>query len=339
MNPHELKRKNDLNGLQAIHRFGWLRPTELGRLMWPGTSSNKKMAERLARGWIERKLVIARVLPDAAGRMLVLATAGARLLADAGIEASSGKDIGRFPDGGWLPPTSWKHDLKANSVLCELYRRGYTIIPEAELRRHEPSSGRKIPDGLAIKDKQAIWLEVEQARKTGPAMAKLANAIIQIACGNVSPRMDVKPTQVMIAYDIDARDERGYLLDHQTRVRQAVAKQAQQDIPIHWAACTRHGAVGVGAVEFSEEIIRADGVGRVLDQLNHSGWRKNARSELEASYDGYTVFVWTDEFGNRAFGVESLPRRIHREDYYQEAADEADAKYQAAVRVAEMMRG
>ena len=173
--PFEQRRLKDANGLLFVYQFGWLRTAELGKLMWPDSPASRQAADRLARSWIERQFVIVRDLPDGAGRALVLAKAGVRLLAENGIESGSGKSIGKLNGDDWLPPASWRHDLIAHGVLCELHRLGYTVYPEMELRRRA-SSHPKIPDGFAIKSGEGIWLEVENARKSGKEMHNLADA-------------------------------------------------------------------------------------------------------------------------------------------------------------------
>ena len=172
---HQQRRRNDAMGLHFIHQFDWLRTAELGHLLWPHSPASRQAADRLARDWIARRLVLVRELPNAAGRALVLSEAGARVLADEGLLAKSGKNIGKSTDQGWLPPASWAHDLLAAGVLCELHRRGFNIYPEAELRRRAGAQA-KIPDGLAVgPDGQVVCLEVERARKSGPQMRKLAD--------------------------------------------------------------------------------------------------------------------------------------------------------------------
>ena len=135
MNAFEQRDQNDLLGLGWINRFGWLRTAELGPLIWPKDRYAVDRTNRITRGWIARDLVIARPLPDGAGRALVLSACGARLLREAGIEAQSGKDIGEIVEGRWQAPATWRHDLISAGVLADLYVRGYQVSPERELRR------------------------------------------------------------------------------------------------------------------------------------------------------------------------------------------------------------
>ena len=305
MNAHEQRRLNDANGLHYLHCFGWLRTAELGKLMWPDSPASRQAADRLARSWIERHLVISRELPDGAGRALVLATAGVRLLSENGIEATSGKDIGRFPSKGWLPPASWRHDLIACGVLCALHQRGYKVIPEAQIRRLGERLA-KVPDGLALKDGETIWLESENARKTGPEMNRLADALVAVATGQAAPVAGFKPTAAMVAFLPSALDERGHVLRHQERVRRAVSAHAKSDLTLHWAACTLLGAAGIGNVTFSAETILADHPGRILKVLDARGWKQDEDGCLSVTYSDHRAIVWQDERGIWSSCVETI---------------------------------
>jgi hypothetical protein len=83
MHPGLLQRdENDRIGLRWVADFRWLRGRELGRLMWPNDKTSRVRANRVIRGWIERRLVIVRQMPDGAGRAVVLSSAGAALVSD-----------------------------------------------------------------------------------------------------------------------------------------------------------------------------------------------------------------------------------------------------------------
>ena len=122
----------DIQGLTAIWDFGWLRPQELGRLMWPEATHQVKYAERIARKWCDKGLILSRKLPAHNGTALVLSESGARLLRESiGVAAQSGKDWGETRNGAWMAPRWWRHDLVANSLLSIMAARGHHVIPEA----------------------------------------------------------------------------------------------------------------------------------------------------------------------------------------------------------------
>lgn len=307
---HEQRRRNDVTGLHFIHLFGWLRTAELGALLWPHSTASRQAADRLARGWIGRRLVLVRDLPDGAGRALVLAAAGVRLLAGEGLFAKPGKHIGQSTDQGWLPPASWKHDLLAAGVLCELHRRGFDIYPETELRRRTDAQA-KIPDGLAVgPEGQVLCLEVERARKSGPQMRKLAEAMSIVATGQAGEVAGFKPTQALVAFVPSAMDERGYALSHQARVRAAVQAVARQDLVMNWAACELRGAAGVGRVQFSHEHIRCDRAGAILKRLDAGGWRRQDDGSTAASYSGHMAFVWESDQDSWSYSVETHDGKV-----------------------------
>lgn len=306
MNAYEKHNLNDRDGLDWVHRFGWLRTLELGALLWPGTAeaSATRQANRLAKSWVKRGLVLERQLPENAGRALVLATGGVRVLAEHGIEATSGKDVGKLIDNPtwrpplkyeplWLPPLTWRHDLLAAGVLVDLHLRGYKVLPEATIRRHAGNL-IKIPDGLAVKDKQVLWLEVESARKTGKAMRDLADALCAVSDKQAAAVLGHRPTHVLVAHTADSKDERGHKLSHRTRIRAAVAEAARKDVNIAWAACTLRGAAGVGAIEYKEERIQSDRAAAILKRME---WRLSAEEEgvWVASYGDRLGYIWEDD--------------------------------------------
>ncbi len=330
MTPHEQRRLKDALGLHFVYQFGWLRTAELGKLLWPESPAGRQAADTLVRSWIKRQLVIVRELPDGAGRAFVLATAGVRLLAENDIAAGSGKDIGRFTGDGWLPPASWRHDLIAHGVLCELHRRGYRVYPEMELRRRAEGYP-KIPDGFAVKDGEGIYLEVENARKSGYEMRKLADALSIVASGQAASISGVKPTTAMVAFLPSAIDERGYSLSHQTRVRNAIQAVAKNDLSIYWAKCKLLGSAGVGQVDIQKDLISADRASRVLDILEASGWYPEDGG-LYSSYNKHIAHIWEGDHG-WGYSVNTFDGKLVGANH---AANFADAKRQAASLLAQL---
>jgi hypothetical protein len=330
MNTLEQRHQNALKALRWVHQFGWLRATELGTLMWPKHASQQVLGSRLAKSLIERQLVIERRLPEGAGRALVLAAAGVRLLAEIGIDAVSGKDIGKELGEHWIPALTWRHDLAAHGVLAGLHRSGYEVYPEHQIRRE---SGRlvKVPDGLATKGNVVFWLEVESARKTGPEMRKLAEAVCAVAEGTVHEVMGLKPIVPMVAYYADATDERGHLLDHRARVTRAVQTAATRSTLVMWVACLRRGA-GIGKMTPEKEVLTSDGALRVLRVMNVGGWRPMDGYEVESSWANYGSWraeVWDDDVHGWSWTV--IDGRTNLEKTPANTADSlSDAKLAAA---------
>lgn len=295
MDAYEQQRENDVNGLLWVHRFGGLRAVELGGLMWPTNRTARQQADRLLRSWLSRKLVLKRMLPERAGALHVLASGGVRLLAQHGILAGSGKDIGAVTEKTWTPPLTWRHDLIGAGLLVELHRRGCQVFPETHLRRHAAELA-KVPDCVAAHPdgKQVFWIEVENARKSGPEMRHLAQALVRVALGNAPAILGLKPTTGMVAFVPTARSELGHQIDHQTRVRNAVAAASRSDIDLTWAACTLQGVAGVGAISFSRERIPSDRAAAILRALDAGGW-KDVNGCQEAHYDGHLAQVWQED--------------------------------------------
>jgi len=326
MDVHAQHRLNDLDGLSWLGRFGWLRTQELGALMWPGARFARQQADRLVRSWRVRGLVLERTLPAHAGRAVVLASGGVRLLAEAGVEAVSGKDIGETCGGQWQPPHTWRHDLIAAGVLADLHARGFDVLPEYFIRRHAGLMA-KLPDGLAVRGDHVIWLEAESTRKTGPAMRLLAQALSAVAVGEAAPVCGHRPTNAMVAFLADARDERGHALGHQTRVRRAVAEAACQDVQIAWARCTLKGSAGVGSVVYEAEAVMADRAAKVRRVLDAGGWREQDGCWV-ANYGQQQARVWEDDDAPGLWGWEATGQADRA--FSKEAAKQACASALAA---------
>jgi hypothetical protein len=321
------RNNNDLKALFALHHFVWLRAHELGWLLWPGTTRDGyTQACRAAKSWLERELVLARELPDGAGRIFVLAAAGVRKLHDNGITATSGKDVGTIKNGQWHPPITWKHDLLAHGVLVRLHADGWNVITEATIRRRQ-NNLIKIPDGLAIKGDKVMWIEVEQAHKSSYRDTKpLAQALSFAAIGQINPVAGYHPNMAAVAFDVDACNAQLHKENHQSRVKKLIQRHSRTDIEITWLACqtSRHG---VTEMTQSVERIESDAALEVLQKLNACGWRKPDPDNtlLESNYGSIIVEIWEDEYGWH-FGI--------RGDSNHESYDDADNISEAKISVA-----
>lgn len=215
------------------------------------------------------------------------------MLHDAGIPATSGKDIGSTIDGTWQPPREWRHHLMSVGVLADLHESGWTIYPEAQIRRN---AGRlvKVPDGLAVKGQEIVWLEVERARKQGRPKVELAKAICTVASSAGVAVLGHRPTMAMVAYEGSQIDERGYQLDHRTNLIRVLEQVAQIDTNVRWACCSMLGA-GVASVAYLDETITADRSEAVLHVLNTSGWLQDEDGVLLSSYGQHQAAVWEED--------------------------------------------
>lgn len=289
--------------------------------MWPSNATSRHQADRLARSWLARRLVLARPLPEGAGRALVLAARGVQLLNNGGVDACTGKDIGETVAGNWLPPSTWRHDLLAAGVLVSLYRQGWSVYPEPQVRR-QTGSLTKWPDGVAQRDDQVLWIEVEAARKTGPAMRQLAEALCVAAEGTAHSVLGLKPTAALVAYRVDALDERGHGIDHRNRVRKAISAAARCPIEVTWGECTALETGGVSHVKFIRESIQPDIALKIRRVLDAGGWQHQDGC-LVATYGARRVHVWEDDDAPGLWGW-SVGDRASREDSC-EAAKRAGA--------------
>lgn len=264
--------------------------------MWSDKATSRQSADRLARSLIEHRLVTVRDLPERSGRALILAAAGVRLLSEEGIVATSGKDIGRHTDQGWIPHLGWRHDLIAQGVLCELHKRGYEIYSEHQIRSWDLDLG-KIPDALAVSKAATIWIEVENARKSGKEMARLANALITVAQQGVKVG-DFTANNAMIAFAPSALSEAGHSINHEVRVRNAIASRTKDTTTLILAKCQMLN-VGVESIKFSSLSIENERWRAIYKQLSHQrDWNHNKYSgEQTRSYNGYFMSIHPEKSG------------------------------------------
>jgi len=268
----------DFGGLFWIYKFGYLRLQELGLLLYPDPAINKypyQYAVRLATKWREKQLVIARVLPDNAGTVLMLSKKGAEFLSEKGIdEAKSGKDFGSIKGDKWVPNIDWKHHIIASSILTQLRRDGFErFVSEIIIKRFNASEriNDKVPDGIYLDEDLQCWnaLEVESARKTGPDMKRLIRSIISTSEGNrIVMHNNIKC--VSIAYDRNSTDERGYALDHRSRVISAIKKESSRDITLQFINCD-FSNYALRSYETEKCTIEADAISAYLPRME---WQK-----------------------------------------------------------------
>lgn len=247
----ELGQINTIKILNLIAKFGWLRPQEIAKFIWPNTPTSQKAAERWARNAIENGLILSRKLPKKTGQCLVLTQRGCDLLSqnNIGFNAKSGKDIGKFVDGEWQPTQWWQHDLIISSSIAESYLldKNIEFFTEKEIRIAYPKLS-KYPDFIMKIDfhkngnYEWHWVEVENARKTGAAMKLLANQLVEIAENDVINvgyyLFGNYVRKSLVIYSPNSLDERGHNLNHSTRIESMIAKNSLIDIEQRYFSVT-----------------------------------------------------------------------------------------------------
>lgn len=274
--------ENDIFGLQKIWDFGWLRPQELGLLIWKESVHATKYAERIGRKWEKNGYVISRKLPDHAGTAWVLSEGGANFLRMNGILAKTGKDWGDTKKNEkekieWIPPTNWKHDLLANSFLARLFsKRDFIVIPEKKIKRE--NNLKKIPDGLCInpKTKKVYLIEAEKARKTGEYMHELAKSIVNTSSGKSPIISGFKPTSSIIIFTEENIDDRGNTINHELRIINAIEKITDIEINLLIFKCAMKGPAVID-YKFETKKIGEDYITRRLAYWNkyHPWYEEN----------------------------------------------------------------
>lgn len=213
------------HALYLINNFGWLRAIELGRFIYPKDKHSAKYAQKLIRKLISLRFILQRKLPGLAGSAYVTASRGAAWLnehATCERRYTDNTDWGRTVDAVWQPPGSWLHDLYAVGVLSLFHQAGDKVIPEAELRRFNPVA-EKHPDGLIIESESAVWLEVENSRKSGENLEKTIRALARASrSDSVTTYGGISISGGMIAIPFESRDERGHKVNHLARIENKI---------------------------------------------------------------------------------------------------------------------
>lgn len=285
MNKHPLRLDSDehaAKALRLLHRFTWLRPSELGRLIYPNDRHARKYAEKLVRKLLSMRMVIARKLPGrSAGTAYVVGSRGATQLdawSDSTERHRSGKDWGMSQDGIWNPPASWRHDLMAVGVLSHLAeRKNHLVVPEAQLRRIN-AFGIKHPDGLVVcPDKGfSLWLEVESSRKSGRNLEHLVRTVVSASRGKpLTFYKDFANNPVklgIIAIPEICRDERGYVIDHWSRFKNKLSAMGGLKSPVSvircWMTCS---AVGVSSIRLEHVNLSPSASSNHIIETSHQG--------------------------------------------------------------------
>lgn len=207
---------------------GWVTPDLAARWVWPlahPTASRKTVSELLQRA-VERRLLLARWL---GGRrvLYVVTRTGARWWGglDGGDPGLTGTGLGQFEDGTWVPPATLTHDMRAARFQVYLATQHWQFVTGHELARANPDAA-KLPDGLAFKDRgsKCFWIEVEGARKSGPAMRHMAAELVAVQHG-IGPTLRqefgmLRATATMIVLPPPMPG-----LNHRLRIESAVSRQ------------------------------------------------------------------------------------------------------------------
>lgn len=186
----------------AHHQGGWITTPIIANLFWPKSPIRKKYAERLMAEMIRQGLFLKRQLPN---RMTagVITAQGCRYIKETSyspginvmpVDVRPGTDWGETRGGKWHPPASWQHQLRAGNFVSwagSSFKSPLTMLFDMQIQRANPTALKR-PDGIAYKSGPkghiGIWIEVENARKTGEEMTKLVSALVDAHSGH-APQM------------------------------------------------------------------------------------------------------------------------------------------------------
>lgn len=270
-----LRQQNDLNGLRWVLDFKWLRPVDLGLLLWPTSTDGTRRAYKVIREWTKKQWVLERHHQELGCKVVVLTQGGANLLKQNAIGyATSNSDWGRITNGIWRPAKDWRHDLICTRLALFLLHRGYAIKTERQVRaeyaRQKPD---KWPDLLAMDPtiEATYWIEVESSRKTGKNMDSLAGTLVSLSEGDGDSLLNLNALPA-VAFIEDSRDiQTGHRINHLLRIKRAVRQRAQSTA---WLTCFR---LDQTLMSFDHKEIQIDPAWLVqnLRAMAHRSWQEH----------------------------------------------------------------
>lgn len=166
-----------------LARFGYLRSTEIALLMYPTAASSERLARRLMKSLSDTQLVIERRESVCEPVHYALSEAGARVVREAtGAPCSSGKDLIREVS---------RHRDASNIVCAQAIAAGLDVLTDREIATSaNPGLVGKVSDGLIIDTwrddggdlvTDYHWLEVENSKRGGRDLLKLAGWFFRVA--------------------------------------------------------------------------------------------------------------------------------------------------------------
>lgn len=212
-----MARQRVLNSLAIASQLGgWITTTVMAHAFWPRNKSAKKYAERLMADMLFEGYLLKRVLPN---RMTagVITAKGVKhyegqdlvlpeVLDSVGLysEIRAGTSWGEVKGDTWVPPSTWRHQLRAGNFVAWLaseFSSDYLMAFDSQIHRDNPRAP-KVPDGLVYHQdmdelgtvRKGVWIEVEHARKTGSHLHKMIDAILAITSRNRAVKLEVKHT-------------------------------------------------------------------------------------------------------------------------------------------------
>ncbi|OQW85793.1 MAG: hypothetical protein BWK72_20490 [Rhodoferax ferrireducens] len=306
ISPHVISAHNDKIGLQAIHKFGWLRTREIGNILWANNPTRHISGARIARKWLKNKWVMQKTLPYGHGPAYLLTKIGADFLTEEyGIEAWSGKKIGDHIEqdaDSWKPSLNWRHDLIANSFLTMCMGGGMHVVSELELRRKYPNA-KKIPDGLIERDEVWWGIEIERSAKWSSNMRQLASSLIHVAHHPIEYEDKLINTTCLVYEDpLTAHHDGQNLFDHFGRVKrasQALLKKGETFTLVAIPVKLKGGAV----IEITTPLIEVIGAS-YEEHYNRSltglKWNVHDDKSMDLDFSSYTPFSVSIEPTNKS---------------------------------------
>jgi len=173
-NTQEQLWQRSLDSLRLADRLGWLNASVLAYAFWPKAPSRRKYAERLLATLVKRGWFKPHKMPFRQPSCYTATKTGQRQWALGEYAQPSDMKIK-------LPGATYQHDTRAASVL--LYLAGGDLAQVIFDHEISTPEGRKRPDGILLDTEnlqKGWWLEVENARKTGPNMRRQVADMIEI---------------------------------------------------------------------------------------------------------------------------------------------------------------
>jgi hypothetical protein len=322
--PLDQKKLNIISALYEIHKAGWLTAAVLGMLLKPEIESSRKFGEKIVRALLSESLIFARELPNGKCAAYCLSKSGMNFLKKIknapldeiekqfssitlynhyrldkeynnkkSIDSAETKQLKKCKF-----PSRWKHHLISTEVLALLKKEnpGSIVIFENQiLQDHKGLS--KIPDGILLKsDRVGFWLETEHKTKNGEELEHLVNTIIYP--NNEKARAafsEADRFEVVVAFDPDIIDNRGYKINHLPKIMKKIATIASTRVTFKVASLAM-SKKSVLSLNLHTETYYPSKVDEVVKYLNKFDWKYDIDNSNSPSFVGIYHIDWGVEY-------------------------------------------
>lgn len=158
-----------------LARFGALNSQQVGLLMYSDRAERDQLARRLLRrmfanGWLQRN----QSDPSQFAVFAISVKGKKEVWERFGLEVETSREATR----------TTSHRVECDNEAIRLLAAGYSVFTEYEIQRAKApvkAVSEKVPDGLAVFDELATWIEVENSRRSERDLKKLVGWLVNTA--------------------------------------------------------------------------------------------------------------------------------------------------------------